>query len=62
MMDSIYGLEPPKVLNIYIPLEKQNAPFPIMIWIHGGGLQGGTGLEQYTDSTYLTQPGSQEWF
>lgn len=31
-----------------------------MIWIHGGGLQGGTGLEQYTDSTYLTQPGSQE--
>ena len=26
-----------------------------MIWIHGGGLQGGSGMDQYTNSTYLTQ-------
>ena len=53
MMDSIYGLEPAKVLNIYIPLEKQNAPFPIMIWIHGGAFIFG-GVAIY-DPSYIME-------
>ena len=42
------------VMNIYIPLgEAPAVGFPIMIWIHGGALLKGTGIEVYTNLQYL---------
>ena len=44
------------VMNIYIPIGKSPVGgFPIMMWIHGGALLMGTGIEAYTNPQYLVQ-------
>ena len=43
-------------MNIYIPIrEAPPGGFPIMIWIHGGALLMGTGIEAYTNPQYSVQ-------
>jgi Carboxylesterase type B len=32
-------------LNVTAPSVKSNKPYPVLVWIHGGGLTGGTGSE-----------------
>ena len=44
------------VLNIYRPADIEPST-PIMIWIHGGGFQNGSGMSAYTNATYLTKAG-----
>ena len=44
------------VLNIYRPADIEPST-PIMIWIHGGGFQNGSGMSAYTNATYLAKAG-----
>lgn len=42
-------------LNIWAPEKAEN--LPVMVWIHGGGLFGGTGAQSLYDGTNLTHRG-----
>ena len=42
------------VLNIYRPSDAE-ASTPIMVWIHGGGMQAGSGMSVYTNATHLAK-------
>ncbi|XP_015115261.1 venom carboxylesterase-6 [Diachasma alloeum] len=58
MEDEIIGVEECLHLNIYTPLlanrQKSSMPrYPVMVWIHGGGFQTGSGHSSYYSPTYL---------
>ena len=36
-----------------------SGPAPILVWIHGGGLQIGSGIDAYFNATYLAKDGAQ---
>ena len=50
---AVYG-EDCLVLNIYRPSDAE-ASTPIMVWIHGGGMQAGSGMSVYTNATHLAK-------
>ncbi|CAE8600347.1 unnamed protein product [Polarella glacialis] len=39
-------------LNVYSPLERPAKPVPVMLWIYGGGFQGGGGNETRLNGTW----------
>eukprot|EP00930_Biecheleria_cincta_P085049 TRINITY_DN74469_c0_g1_i1.p1 TRINITY_DN74469_c0_g1~~TRINITY_DN74469_c0_g1_i1.p1 ORF type:complete len:556 (-),score=78.80 TRINITY_DN74469_c0_g1_i1:71-1717(-) len=39
-------------LNVYAPLQLPPEPLPVMLWIHGGGFQGGGGNETRLNGTW----------
>ena len=54
-LKAVYG-EDCLVLNIYRPADIEPST-PIMIWIHGGGFQTGSGMKPYTNATHLAKAG-----
>ena len=50
---AVYG-EDCLVLNIYRPSDLEPST-PIMIWIHGGGMQTGSGMSTFTNATHLAK-------
>jgi para-nitrobenzyl esterase len=44
-------------LNIWTPATKPEAPLPVMVWIHGGGLVSGSGTSAMFDGASLAQRG-----
>ena len=52
-LKAVYG-EDCLVLNIYRPADIEPST-PIMIWIHGGGFQAGSGMSVYTNATHLAK-------
>lgn len=47
-------------LNVWAPAERpgdQTAPLPVMVWIHGGGLNNGSGTAALYDGTNLAKRG-----
>ena len=36
-----------------------SGPAPILVWIHGGGLAIGSGMDAYYNATYLAKDGAQ---
>jgi para-nitrobenzyl esterase len=44
-------------LNIWAPAEKNPAPLPVMVWIHGGGFTGGGSSEPRQDGEHLAAKG-----
>ena len=58
MVDDIYtGQEDCLFLNVYVPenaLSESDANYPVMVWIHGGGLQQGSGsFEEYGPQHFM---------
>jgi len=53
---AVYG-EDCLVLNIYRPSDLEPST-PIMIWIHGGGMQTGSGMSAFTNATHLAKLGN----
>ena len=53
LLKAVYG-EDCLVLNIYRPSDVE-ASTPIMVWIHGGGMQAGSGMSVYTNATHLAK-------
>lgn len=48
------GSEDCLFLNIYVPATKsENATFPVMIFIHGGGFYEGSGDDNFFDPDFL---------
>merc|ERR1740121_1551962 len=39
-------------LNVYAPLKNASKPAPVMLWIYGGGYQGGGGNETRLNGTW----------
>ena len=44
-------------LNVWTPAERSDEPLPVMVWIHGGGLNNGSGTAELYDGTRLAQRG-----
>ena len=44
-------------LNVWTPEERGDAPLPVMVWIHGGGLNNGSGTAALYDGTNLAKRG-----
>jgi para-nitrobenzyl esterase len=44
-------------LNVWAPVEKNTAPLPVMVWIHGGGFITGGSSEPRQDGEYLARKG-----
>ena len=42
----VVGVEDCLFLNVYSPENHQQAPLPVMVWIHGGALLAGAGTFQ----------------
>lgn len=42
-------------LNVWTPAERSGAPLPVMVWIHGGGLNNGSGTAALYDGTRLAK-------
>jgi para-nitrobenzyl esterase len=44
-------------LNVWIPLARGDEPLPVMVWIHGGGYNDGSGTAALYDGTRLARRG-----
>lgn len=44
-------------LDVWIPAEHSGAPLPVMVWIHGGGLNNGSGTAPLYDGANLARRG-----
>ncbi len=44
-------------LNVWTPVERSKEPLPVMVWIHGGGLNNGSGTAALYDGTNLAKRG-----
>ncbi|MDZ4370687.1 MAG: carboxylesterase family protein, partial [Phenylobacterium sp.] len=44
-------------LNVWTPAERGTKPLPVMVWIHGGGLNNGSGTAALYDGTRLAKRG-----
>lgn len=44
-------------LNVWTPADRGEAPLPVMVWIHGGGLNNGSGTAALYDGTNLARRG-----
>ncbi|MGV8930212.1 MAG: carboxylesterase/lipase family protein [Brevundimonas sp.] len=44
-------------LNIWTPAARGDQPLPVMVWIHGGGLNNGSGTAALYDGTHLARRG-----
>jgi len=44
-------------LNLWVPAGRRTTPLPVMVWIHGGGLQNGSGSTPLYDGARLAQRG-----
>ena len=44
-------------LNIWTPEETKGGPFPVMVWLHGGGFSTGSGSMPIYDGTYFASLG-----
>src|SRR5438552_10680701 len=44
-------------LNIWTPSLDANAKLPVMVWIHGGGLVNGSGVESIYSGKYISEKG-----
>ncbi|MDP3369559.1 MAG: carboxylesterase family protein [Brevundimonas sp.] len=44
-------------LNVWAPTERGGEPLPVMVWIHGGGLNNGSGTAALYDGTNLARRG-----
>lgn len=44
-------------LNVWTPLVGDKVPFPVMVWIHGGGLGTGSGTATLYDGAHLARRG-----
>ena len=44
-------------LNVWTPEARGDAPLPVMVWIHGGGLNNGSGTAALYDGTRLAKRG-----
>jgi para-nitrobenzyl esterase len=45
-------------LNVWTPQDRGAAPLPVMVWIHGGGLNNGSGTADLYDGTNLAKRGA----
>jgi len=45
-------------LNVWAPIRTDHAPFPVMVWIHGGGLTNGSGSAPLYDGEALADAGA----
>ena len=46
-------------LSVFFRPKELSGPAPILVWIHGGGLQFGSGMAVYYNATYLAKDGAQ---
>ncbi|MEY4555969.1 MAG: hypothetical protein RL093_1088 [Pseudomonadota bacterium] len=44
-------------LNVWTPVARGDGPLPVMVWIHGGGLNNGSGTAALYDGTNLAKRG-----
>jgi len=44
-------------LNVWTPADRGDEPLPVMVWIHGGGLNNGSGTAALYDGTNLSKRG-----
>ncbi len=44
-------------LNVWTPQARGDAPLPVMVWIHGGGLNNGSGTAALYDGSHLAKRG-----
>jgi para-nitrobenzyl esterase len=44
-------------LNVWVPAEHPGTPLPVMVWIHGGGLNNGSGTARLYDGANLARRG-----
>jgi len=44
-------------LNVWTPVARGDTPLPVMVWIHGGGLNNGSGTAALYDGTSLARRG-----
>ena len=44
-------------LNVWVPAEPSRGPLPVMVWIHGGGLNNGSGTAPLYDGANLARRG-----
>ena len=57
------GVGPPPMsedcltLNVWTPEDRGDGPLPVMVWIHGGGLNNGSGTAALYDGTNLARRG-----
>lgn len=45
-------------LNVWAPAARDDEPLPVMVWIHGGGLNNGSGTAALYDGTNLAKRGA----
>ncbi|XP_064072385.1 uncharacterized protein LOC113400940 [Vanessa tameamea] len=57
IQNAIQGSEDCLYLNVYTPELQPDTPFPVMFWIHGGGLVSGSGNDNMYGPEFLVKQG-----